>query len=128
MQYIHSYVGTIIIIGGCQSRESASPITKNVGESVQLYCLDNSPCQGTNYGYYHYSLHTEEFELVHQGSHKLTVDINTMDNAGEYYCIKECARNATPADQHRCYWNVIGKLHSHIATVQLQGCVMLHVV
>ena len=110
------YAGTI---GGCQSRESASPIIRNVSDSVQLHCLDNSPCQGTSYAFYHNNLHTGQFELVHQGSYKLTIHINTLDTAGEYYCIKECSRDATPADQHKCYWNVIGQLSCHIAMVHL---------
>ena len=80
------------------------PITRNLGDSVQLLCSDNSPCQGISYAFHHYNLHTGQFEPVHQGSHRLTININTLDNAGEYSCVKECANS-----EFNCYWNVIGK-------------------
>ena len=91
----------------CQARKSAVAIARNVGDSIQMRCLANSTCQGTSYLFYHHNLDTGQFELVHQGSHIVTIHINHLDDSGEYYCIKECARNA--ANQHRCYWNVTGK-------------------
>ena len=86
-----------------------------VGDSIQLLCSDSSPCQGTSHAFYHYNQHTGQFELIHLGTHKLTINL-TLKNAGEYSCVKECSWNVT--NELKCYWNVIGKLYG---CIQLQN-------
>lgn len=60
--------------------------------------------------YHKNSSDNAQFVLVHQGSYKYTRKINSVADAGEFYCMKECPSNYTRADDSKCYWNVIGKL------------------
>ena len=92
----------------CSSRHSASPVIESIGDSIDFRCLASSPCQGDNYIFYHYNLSSEQFETVHHGSYKFYTTISSLADAGEYYCIQECARNLTSADELKCYWNITG--------------------
>ena len=93
----------------CPSRQSASLEINSIGDSIDFRCLASSPCLGNNYIFYHYNLCTGEFETVHYGSYKFYTNISSLSDAGEYYCIKECARNLTSADELKCYWNITGE-------------------
>ena len=113
--YLHAtnFYYVAIITGGCQW-QSAQLITKKIGDRIHLHCLENSPCHGTTYLFYHKGLDSAKpAEMVHNGSYRFVTTIDTMSSAGEYYCIKECAaRNVTTNNDFKCYWNVISKLHN----------------
>ena len=78
-----------------------------VGDKIDLRCTVSSTCPGNKYNFYHFNLSTGEYDDVHHGSYKFNTTINNLADAGEYYCIKECARNISSAD--KCHWNIAGE-------------------
>ena len=64
---------------------SCYSIQSNLGEPFEFVCPESH--RGRSY-FYHINSTTEQYEQIHNNSHRYHTTIESLDDAGEYYCTK----------------------------------------
>ena len=101
----------IIASASCDSRDLVQVETTKLGETVPFVCHLEKTCRGSKYRFYHVIKNgtIAQSRLVHQGGHWYNLNVRSLDDAGEYYCIEYCSEEADQDDNRRCWFNITSK-------------------
>ena len=99
-----------MVVHSCESQDSVQPVSIELGQTVTLTCPLKT-CQQSKYKFYHITKNqtTVQSRLVHHSRYRFILNVRSLDNAGEYYCIEQCSKDTDQDEDKKCWFNITSK-------------------